>query len=42
MKGKSEKKGYLDIEFNKVARVTVYNLKSACFGEKGQSTEVKV
>jgi len=35
MKGKSEKKGYLDIRFNKVSRVTVYNLESAHFDKRG-------
>jgi len=34
MKGKSEKKGCMDIGFNKVARVIVYNLEYARFGER--------
>ena len=33
-RGQREKRGYLDIGFNKVARVTVYNLEYARFWRK--------
>jgi len=40
--GKSEKRGYLDIGFNKVARVTAYNLEYARFGKRQKSTKVTI